>query len=718
MIPRVLTPMPHFTRFRAGVLSVILFLAPHGLAAPPIAALSTDDTIIALSILNDRPALTSFKSKAAGQEWASSSPSPIALIETAEVNGREMPLHWHFVRQVPANGPGTIDFQFNCDEPALELHSVWSAKAGPGPIEHQIIISNRTQSPVLLPVQPSLATTLQAPAAHQIEQWWVEKGAGTPTAQGVHRIPLASGKEAAIRCWPSGRDKPRDAIPWMSVQDRTSHQGWYAGVEMTARTQLVLTPAEATGDSRLLQVQIGLQEDSANRYFTRLAPNERFEAPKIFLGCYQGDVDDGANHLRQWVRANLVPPTRDPHYPILVNNSWGSGMAVDQRLARKMIDESAELGLELFHIDAGWYRTVGDWRPSQQKFPQGLGPIADYAHEKGLKFGLWVGWTQGGDQVDPTGQHRIMSPHDPAMADWFYQNFPANWKASDFTGATSCLGDPKVVDWCLSTLREVVKDDKLDLLEHDQTMVLDGCAQQTHLHTRSRVDVGYRAALGYYQVYDTLRKENPDLLFENCVNGGHMVDYGAVQRCHYISITDTYDPLSNRRAFYDSSYALPPAMCECYIENIAVHSLAHFKYMLRSGMMGWCTIMTDTSKWTPQQHEAAKAQFALYKSRLRPLIRAANLYHISDRPDGMRWDGIEYFDPQTGTGAVFAFRGKNQEEKHVFQLKGLDSAANYELSFEDNSDQKQVRSGEQLMSGVELKLPEAESSEIIYLRRQ
>jgi len=61
---------------------------------------------------------------------------------------------------------------------------------------------------------------------------------------------------------------------------------------------------------------------------------------------------------------------------------------VDEKLSRSMIDLSAEMGLELFHIDAGWFRAVGDWHPEAGKFPHGLGPVADYAHSKGLKFGL------------------------------------------------------------------------------------------------------------------------------------------------------------------------------------------------------------------------------------------------------------------------------------------------------------------------------------------
>jgi len=72
---------------------------------------------------------------------------------------------------------------------------------------------------------------------------------------------------------------------------------------------------------------------------------------------------------------------------------------------------------------------------------------------------------------------------------------------------------------------------------------------------------------------------------------------------------------------------------------------------------------------------AAKRQFDLYKEKLRPLINNANLYHVSERADGQRWDGMLYVDPKAGTGVLFAFRGKTEEGSHVFKLKGLDPAA-------------------------------------------
>ena len=246
---------------------------------------------------------------------------------------------------------------------------------------------------------------------------------------------------------------------------------------------------------------------------------------------------------------------------------------------------------------------------------------------------------------------------NPNQRDWFTHDYPADWKPAEFTGATVCLGDTNARAWCLAELRRIVSSCKLDMLEHDQIMIVDRCDRTDHGHTASPTDIAYHAARGYYWVYDQLRKEHPGLLFEDCVNGGHTVDFGIVRRTHYISITDTYDPLSNRRAFYDASFPLPPAMCECYVENHPGPSLATFKTMLRSGMMGWCTLMCDTGAWSADQHKAARRQIQIYKKWIRPLINNGGLYHISQRPDEAHWDAMEYFDAQSAKGIIFAFRG-------------------------------------------------------------
>jgi alpha-galactosidase len=230
--------------------------------------------------------------------------------------------------------------------------------------------------------------------------------------------------------------------------------------------------------------------------------------------------------------------------------------------------------------------------------------------------------------------------------------------------------------------------------------------------------VSYHAVRSYYTLYEELRRHYPHLLLEACNDGGRMVDFGTAAHADYFSITDTYDPLSNRRAFYDASHLLPPSMLECYVERYPTPRPANFLYMLRSGMMGWCTLMQDTNAWTAEQHAVAHEAFRLYKTQLRPLIRDADLYHISGRPDGVHWDGLEYFAPRRGHGVVYAFRGSTPDEaNHSFRLRGLDAGREYALHFEDHSSPDRAASGRELTSaGLKVSLPGVESSELVFLR--
>jgi alpha-galactosidase len=229
--------------------------------------------------------------------------------------------------------------------------------------------------------------------------------------------------------------------------------------------------------------------------------------------------------------------------------------------------------------------------------------------------------------------------------------------------------------------------------------------------------VSFHAVRAYYGIYEQLRREHPGLLFEICNDGGRMVDFGSAAHGDYFSITDTYDPLSNRRAFYDTSYMLPAAMLESYVEKWPTPQPENLLYMLRSGMMGWVSIMLDTTTWTPEQHEAARRAIALYKQSLRPLIRDARLYHISERPDGVHWDGMEYWDPARGKGVLFAFRGSVRDEAvHRFVFAGLVGGKHYRLHFEDGTAMDMEAAGSELMQhGLELHLPNPLSSELVFL---
>ena len=231
---------------RVALLLLAMLPGPAAVqAADPGSAieLSSDDTAIRVEALNDQLLITSLVGRGDGFDWVGKSPGPVPIpfIQSLEIGDTPAVIHWKFAGSGAVQGrPGAKSLRFTCDRPPLELVSTWVAATGPGPIEHELVLFNRGNQPVVLPAQDSLAVRVAAPAGHTLEQWWVDKGGGRPTAQGTHRQSLTDGTETRVECWPSGRDTPRDAIPWTSMQDIDGRRGFYAGIEFTARLRIAV----------------------------------------------------------------------------------------------------------------------------------------------------------------------------------------------------------------------------------------------------------------------------------------------------------------------------------------------------------------------------------------------------------------------------------------------------------------------------------------------
>ena len=716
----------------------VLLVGVFGLAlASPLLAqtqerLQTADATIVLQPGASAPRLT--RLSVPGQApWNNRAAQ--TLPHYAEADGHRESLAWKLVPQATYKDRDRIAFVYETNSPHLKLTWEWQARAAYGPVEHQIRIENLSGKEIWLPFQDTFQFDFSVGTSANLKHFFVEKGADTPSAVGTHDVALTEGYAwqgtSSTYAHPA-KGEAREIIPWLLVQRmNSSRDGWYVGIEFSGRTKLTLARKD---DS--LKGGAGLNA-LPGPFRTRLRSGESFEAPKIFLGGFRGGPDGAGNILRRWVREVLMNPVTwaNTDYPYLANNSWGSGMAIDEALAHRMIHDSADLGFEMFHMDAGWFRGVGDWYPDPRKFPHGLAAVADDAHRHGLKFGLWVDWTQAALDTEPGA----LNVHDRKVRDWLVSDVPDDWKPEPFKGQTIDIGVPEAKAWASSEVNRIVTDYHLDMLEHDGYLVAQGCDRSDHPHEPpdpanttiqkewgsyfvlgpNSTDVSYHAVRAYYDIYSNLRKNHPGLLFEICNDGGRMMDFGSASHGDYFSITDTYDPLSNRRAFYDTSFVLPTAMLETYVEKWPTPAIDNFRYMLRSGMMGWLTIMLDTTAWTAEQHAVAKEEFQIYKTRLRPLIREAMLFHISARPDGVRWDGMEYYDPKTGKGVVYAFRGSTEaESSHTFTLQGLSPSSMYRVQFHDGSSPDRSMSGSELMrQGLTVSLAKPNSSDLIFFDR-
>lgn len=110
------------------------------------------------------------------------------------------------------------------------------------------------------------------------------------------------------------------------------------------------------------------------------------------------DVSD--EEYREFIRAEICP-TPESRAPRLFYNTWhhqesvkylqGRPYLAEMNLDRMLreIDVAAEIGLETFVIDTGWYGRVGDWQVDAGRFPDLLQDVRKRLEGYGMELGLW-----------------------------------------------------------------------------------------------------------------------------------------------------------------------------------------------------------------------------------------------------------------------------------------------------------------------------------------
>lgn len=305
--------------------------------------------------------------------------------------------------------------------------------------------------------------------------------------------------------------------------------------------------------------------------------------------------------------------------------------------------------------DAMWFPETGDWRWDPKRFPAGIRPIEQFVHGARMKMALWCAWTHGGLSADP----EALSVRGPVgKPEWFNTNVGPDWKPGPFTGTQLCLGCPEAKDWAIRKTHWLVEHHRLDYLKHDCGPIVTSCNKTTHRHHYG-VDASYWATLGYYEVQEKLRQAFPKLILENCSGGGHIKDFGVMRRTHYTVTTDTLSNLPNRQGMYDSTFALPPVVLQCYTydNQYPVKGDDPDTFLWRSAMMGaWQIDPTDTPRWTEAQRCSAQRSVKIYKEWIRPMLQDVKVQHILPRPDGIHWDGLFYWSPPLRRGTLYIFR--------------------------------------------------------------
>ncbi|RME88971.1 MAG: alpha-galactosidase, partial [Anaerolineae bacterium] len=129
--------------------------------------------------------------------------------------------------------------------------------------------------------------------------------------------------------------------------------------------------------------------------------------------------------------------------------SWYSYYThIDEKRLRRTLDDLGDLPFEVFQVDDGWQRAIGDWEPNE-KFPSGMADLAKRIRETGRTPGLWLA------PLLATPTSSLCRDHP----DWLLRDESGkpvsagfNWGQDLFALDTT---HPDVAQWLCETMRRV-----------------------------------------------------------------------------------------------------------------------------------------------------------------------------------------------------------------------------------------------------------------------
>jgi hypothetical protein len=470
---------------------------------------------------------------------------------------------------------------------------------------------------------------------------------------------------------------------WLAIR-KGNDQGLVAGWEFDGR-------ADAYVDRKAESIDLTVR---INSLYHPLQAEEWYEAPAAFLGIFQGDWDEAGFVTQRFAEAALAPPVPDPKFPYMAWDSWGYEKDIDEVKLRAEADLAAAAGAELFIVDLGWAKAMGDWHEDPKKFPSGLRAFSDYVHAKGMKFGL----------------HYVVSE---AMADSPVLQQHPEWACStsyNYHGAVSlALQHKPVQDWLIEEGVRIIMEYNVDwILQDGQTMVKQ--CENEGLSYDPR-DWNYMGDQALSRILQEIQARTPGVVWENCANGGNMMTFRMV-RNYVTSITnDASGSLGSRQGLYGASFPFPPRYTDRYMPEVPMTD-----YNTRSFIFGgpWI-LMNKLTELKPLEFDFLKREILRYKE-IRTSIRDSKVNHISARPLEGRTDVIQSYNSERDEAVAVIVRDNSAASRYTLRFRDLIESHDYTVTFADDPRVLTLPGSLLMERGVSVNLPERESGEIVYAR--
>jgi alpha-galactosidase len=442
-----------------------------------------------------------------------------------------------------------------------------------------------------------------------------------------------------------------------------------------------------------------------------LDAGEVFTTPCFVAGFTASGYGEASRLLHRYQLDVVMPrATADRLLPVLYNSWFVTEFDVNFENQAAAARRAAELGVELFVMDDGWFGIrdddtsgLGDWYVDRRKFPDGLGSLIEYVNSLGMEFGLWV----EPEMVNPRSELYTRHP------DWVY-HFPTRPRSEARNQLVLNLGREDVQSFVLEFMHELLGENNIRFIKWDMNRPFSEPGYPDAETGRER-EIWVRHVQGLYRILAELRQAHPHVMFESCSSGGGRIDLGILRYVEDFWLSDNVDALDNLLVFEGYSMAYAPKAKMMWVTDPSQWTgrSPSLSFRFHQAMTGALGLGANLLHWTDVEMEEARGHIDTYK-RIRHIIQHGNLHRVASLRSG-DWAAFQYLSADAAELVllVFLHASRYGANRRWFRLQGLNPMARYQIVGTE-----EVLSGAALMGrGLPIELRGDLQSKLVHLMR-
>ncbi|SFL98171.1 alpha-galactosidase [Halanaerobium salsuginis] len=423
-----------------------------------------------------------------------------------------------------------------------------------------------------------------------------------------------------------------------------------------------------------------------------LKNGDSFQTPEVVLNYSEHGLNKMSQNYHKLYRSRLARGQyRDQLRPVLINNWEGTYFDFNTAKILEMARAAAEVGVELFVLDDGWFgkrnndsSSLGDWYVNQEKLPGGLEYLAAEINKLGLDFGLWF----EPEMVSPDSDLYRKHP------EWVIQ-VPDRENCLSRQQLVLDLSRKDVQNYIIEKVTNILESANISYVKWDMNRPITEFGS-LELAANQQRELSHRYIIGLYRVLAEITEAFPYILFESCAGGGGRFDPGMLYYMPQTWTSDDTDAVERLKIQTGTSVVYPSSALGAHVSAVPNHQVKRSTSLaMRYNVASFANLgyELDITKLNCSELKIVKEQIKNYKS-IRNLVQFGNFYRLLS-PFNSNFTAWSYLssDKKEALVAFYQILAEPNSKDQLLRLKGLKSEADYrEIS------SGQIYGGDELMN--------------------